>query len=66
MARSGPSIPLITITDSDGSRVSIPVFPAPVPMDELVPVWEAFPPDKPEPASKPEPAPPSFGMYTLS
>ena len=52
----------IPITASDGSRVLVRVFPVPVPMDQLVPAWEAFP----EPEPVPEPAPePSFGMYTL-
>ncbi|RBR20913.1 uncharacterized protein FIESC28_05065 [Fusarium coffeatum] len=57
------SRPFITITDSDGSRVSIRVFPFPVPMDQLVPVWEVFPP---EPAPEPSPEPPSFDYENAS
>ncbi|KAJ4003494.1 hypothetical protein NW752_012112 [Fusarium irregulare] len=53
----------IPITASDGSRVLVRVFPVPVPMDQLVPAWEAFP--EPEPA--PEPAPePSFDFKNAS
>lgn len=29
---------MITITDADGRRISVPVFPVPVPEDQLVPV----------------------------
>ncbi|RFN52736.1 hypothetical protein FIE12Z_3004 [Fusarium flagelliforme] len=57
---------LITITASDGSRVSVPVFPAPVSEDQLVPVWEVFPPEEPEPAPEPEPGPPSFDYKNAS
>ncbi|CAG7559786.1 unnamed protein product [Fusarium equiseti] len=52
--------PMITITDADGSRISVPVFPAPVPENQLIPVWELFPPTEPEPEPEPEPEQPSF------